>query len=307
MTQPAVNANEVALLNNLETTFGLTAAQAAGVAGNAQTESGFSTSASNPKEGAIGLFQWEGGRRTALDSLAQSMNLPETSITAQLAYLDQELKGPYAQALSQVKASSTAGTAAGYFNADFERSLGTVVGNPTAGASTPSRVANANAILGQFPGVAAGTTGGGGIGGVITGVGGAVGGGVGTVVGDVEGIITSPLAFLQEIYKGLTSPSTWLRVGLFVMGFIVVVIALDKISDGAISGAVKSTPAPAIPQLPAPVPSPPPAASPAQGSTTAKPAKAAAAKPAKAAAAKPAKAAAPKPAKAVAADAAEVA
>lgn len=89
-----------------------TAPQAAGILANAKVESGFDTGAYNPGEGAIGLFQWEGGRRTALDAYAASIGQAETSLTAQLGYLGRELAGPYASVVAAIRGTSDPATAA---------------------------------------------------------------------------------------------------------------------------------------------------------------------------------------------------
>src|SRR6266516_1189530 len=66
---------------------GMSRAGRCGFLGNAELESGMSTTSENPDEGAIGLFQWEGGRRSALRAYAASHGLRETDLQAQLGYL----------------------------------------------------------------------------------------------------------------------------------------------------------------------------------------------------------------------------
>jgi hypothetical protein len=121
---------------------GLTPAQAAGVAGNLQVESGFNPTAANPREGAIGLAQWEGGRRTALQAYAAAHNSTETDLLTQLSFLWSELQGPESGALSRLTATNDPGTAAAVFDQYYERS---------SGAARAQRVANAQAIAGGHP------------------------------------------------------------------------------------------------------------------------------------------------------------
>jgi hypothetical protein len=126
---------------------GLTPEQAAGVAGNLQVESGFSPTAYNPREGAIGLAQWEGGRRTALDQYAAASGGSETDLTTQLNFLWHELNTNENAAFKQLLATSDAASAAAVFDQYYERS---------SGAARATRVADAMAIA-NGTGAAAGT------------------------------------------------------------------------------------------------------------------------------------------------------
>jgi len=64
-----------------------------GILGNLQVESGYNPNALNAGEGAIGIAQWEGSRRTALQNYAAATGGKETSITTQLGFLWKELNG----------------------------------------------------------------------------------------------------------------------------------------------------------------------------------------------------------------------
>lgn len=127
---------------------GFTPAQAAGILGNMQVESGFDTGAYNPGEGAIGLCQWEGGRRTALENFAA--NDPEhrsvTDYKLQVDFMVSELKGSESNAYSHLTSAGSAGAAAAAFDQYYERSSGEARGQ---------RVANANSIASNMAGVAA--------------------------------------------------------------------------------------------------------------------------------------------------------
>lgn len=138
------------ILSYLTGTLGLSPAQAAGVAGNLQVESGLDPSAYNRGEGAIGLAQWEGGRRQALDAFAAAHGTTETDFGTQLAFLGNELHGSESGALSQLLATNDPSSAAAAFDQYYERSSGTArqkrvdaanaiaSGKPLAGGSSSS-------------------------------------------------------------------------------------------------------------------------------------------------------------------------
>jgi hypothetical protein len=130
------------IMSFLQGQLGLTPAQAAGVAGNFQVESGFNPAAYNPKEGAVGLAQWEGGREQALRQFAQQNGTSETDLTTQLQYMAQELSGPESRAYTAVKATSDPASAAAAWDQYFERSAGT---------SRTQRIADAQAIANGNP------------------------------------------------------------------------------------------------------------------------------------------------------------
>lgn len=104
---------------------GLTRAQAAGVAGNWQVESSLNPASSNPKEGAVGLAQWEKGRRTALDNYAKATGGSETDLMTQLNYAWSEFQGPESGALQKLTATTTPQAAADVVDQYYERSAGT--------------------------------------------------------------------------------------------------------------------------------------------------------------------------------------
>jgi hypothetical protein len=104
---------------------GLDATQIAGVLGNMRVESGFSPIAYNSNEGAIGLCQWEGGRRTALQAFAARHGSTERDIHMQLGYLWQELQTSEHGAYESLLRARTPTEAATVWDAQFERSAGT--------------------------------------------------------------------------------------------------------------------------------------------------------------------------------------
>ena len=102
---------------------GLSQAAIAGIMGNLYVESGFNPKAYNANEGAIGIAQWEGGRRTALQQFAAAHGTSETDLDTQVAFLltEAQQRGN----LAGVEASTDAGSAAAYWDKNFEVSAGT--------------------------------------------------------------------------------------------------------------------------------------------------------------------------------------
>lgn len=103
---------------------GLTDAQIAGILGNLKVESGFSPTAYNPGERAIGIAQWEGPRRTALQRFAAARGSTETSLTTQLQFMWAELTGSESRAFGKLKATATPAAAAAAWDQFYERSSG---------------------------------------------------------------------------------------------------------------------------------------------------------------------------------------
>jgi hypothetical protein len=109
------------------------------VAGNFEVESGLNPSAENKAEGAIGLGQWENGRRSQLQQFAAANGGSETDLTTQLAFLGNELHGSESGALQRLLATNTPADAAAVFDQYYERS---------SGGSRATRIADAQAIAG---------------------------------------------------------------------------------------------------------------------------------------------------------------
>lgn len=120
---------------------GLTREQVAGVAGNLKIESGYSPTAYNANENAIGIAQWQGGRRARLQAYAAQVGGKETDLSVQLGFLWHELTGSEAGALTQLARSTTPASAAAAFDQYYERS---------SGAARQDRINAANAL---YPGI----------------------------------------------------------------------------------------------------------------------------------------------------------
>ncbi len=122
------------IYNYLISKYHLTPAQAAGILGNMQVESGLNTGALNSAEGAIGLCQWEGGRRTALEQYAASQGKPVTDWQVQVDFMMKEMGGSESGAYSMLKSATTPAQAAAIFDQYFERSSGSARGQREADA-----------------------------------------------------------------------------------------------------------------------------------------------------------------------------
>lgn len=101
---------------------GFTSAQAAGILGNIEAESSFNTKAYNADEGAIGLCQWEGPRRTALEHFASQQGKSVNDGQVQADFLMHELNTSEKSACQALKAAETPEQAARAFQSRFERS-----------------------------------------------------------------------------------------------------------------------------------------------------------------------------------------
>jgi hypothetical protein len=112
---------------------GFSPAQASGILGNIQTESSFKTNAYNAGEGAIGLCQWEGGRRTELERFAANQGKPVTEWRVQADFIMHELNTTESRAYTNLKAATTPEQAAKVFQSQYERSAS--LGNRAANAS----------------------------------------------------------------------------------------------------------------------------------------------------------------------------
>lgn len=97
---------------------------ASGILGNMMTESSFQTSCTNTKEGAIGLCQWEGQRRQALEAFASSHGRSVTDWKLQVDFMVSELKGGESSAFSKLQQSGSPAQAAAIFDQYYERSSG---------------------------------------------------------------------------------------------------------------------------------------------------------------------------------------
>lgn len=103
---------------------GLPAAAAAALAGNFQVESGDNPDSYNAAEQAVGLANWEGGRRTALQQFAAARGTTETDLQTQLDFSWHELTTDYRGVLSQLQQATDPSAAAAVVDAHYEVSSG---------------------------------------------------------------------------------------------------------------------------------------------------------------------------------------
>jgi hypothetical protein len=122
-----------AIAQNLESTFGLTKDQAAGVLGNLQQESSLkgninqggvtgapSSNDADDNANGWGLCQWGGARKQAEIAYAQQHNEDPGSMQANLGFMDQELQGSYSKTITDIKQDSTPEAAALTWDTDYE-------------------------------------------------------------------------------------------------------------------------------------------------------------------------------------------
>ena len=108
---------------------GLSDKAIAGIMGNIAVESNFNTNTLNPNDkgkSSIGLFQWRGGRKTALENYAKTNKKDVNDLQTQLEFSWVELNTTEKKTLDMLKNSNrkTAGEIAVEFDKLFERSDG---------------------------------------------------------------------------------------------------------------------------------------------------------------------------------------
>lgn len=101
---------------------GFSEAQTAGIMGNIQAESSFSTTDTNGSSGAFGLFQWLGGRKQNLMAFAGDKY---NTAKAQIDFMLTELDGSESKAKQAILLTQTPEDAAEVWDRLFERSEGT--------------------------------------------------------------------------------------------------------------------------------------------------------------------------------------
>ena len=119
---------------------GYTPAQAAGIVGNLQAESGanLNTSAVGDSGKAVGIAQWHPDRQANFAKFSGKA-IGKSSLEEQLAFIAHELKTTEAGAGSRLKGASSAQDAAAVFDQFYERS---------SGDARRQRMVNAQALLG---------------------------------------------------------------------------------------------------------------------------------------------------------------
>lgn len=135
------NARAKQIYDYLVSQYHFTPAQAAGIVGNMEVESSLNPSAQNSAEGAIGLSQWEGGRRTDLENFAAAHGESATNWKTQVDFMVHELQTDESGAYGALKSATTATQAATVFDEDYERSAGT---------TRSQRIADADNVAAEF-------------------------------------------------------------------------------------------------------------------------------------------------------------
>lgn len=100
---------------------GYSDAGARGIADNMTRESGGNPTAIGPGGAAIGLFQHEGPRRTALEKFAKARGTSPTDPDTQIDFADRELRTQYPKLREQLVSGTDRGAAEDQFKRVFER------------------------------------------------------------------------------------------------------------------------------------------------------------------------------------------
>lgn len=129
---------------NFFTQQGWSPAQAAGILGNLQAESGFSTTVTGDGGKAVGLAQWHPDRRRT----AQQQGFDLTDMNQALAFVNWELNNTESAAGRRLRAAQTAKEAADIFAQYFLRPAGAQTGNPDNIHNISGRRQNAQRIFG---------------------------------------------------------------------------------------------------------------------------------------------------------------
>ncbi|MGD6896109.1 phage tail tape measure protein [Bacillus infantis] len=149
-TKASGNSNAAQIWNFFKSK-GFSDTVAAGIMGNLRLESGLNPNSINKLNGATGIAQWLGDRKTGLSSYAKSLGTSMYDLTTQLNYLWKELNGSEKKTFNYLQANqgASASTIAAAFDRLFERSEGIHI---------PQRQTYANQYLSQFSGTAGAVT-----------------------------------------------------------------------------------------------------------------------------------------------------
>lgn len=113
-----------AIMQDLMTTFGLTAVQAAAVVGNLGTESANFTAyherGQAENRGGYGWAQWTAARRRTFFAWADAHHLPRESDAASLGYLEHELQTTHRRVITHLKQQTDLTAATHVFMREFE-------------------------------------------------------------------------------------------------------------------------------------------------------------------------------------------
>lgn len=130
---------------------GWSTAQAAGIVGNLQQESGLNPEAVGDGGKAFGLAQWRDERLDALKEFAAANGLDYKTSEAQLQFINYELKNSERAAGSALGSATTVDEATDAF-LGFERPQGWSSADPSGSHGRSERLAYANAFMAPEPG-----------------------------------------------------------------------------------------------------------------------------------------------------------
>lgn len=236
-------------LTTLESQLGLSTEQAAGVVGNLFVESGLKTSPVGDNGLAKGIAQWHPDRYAAMVQWAKDNGKDPNAYSTQLAYLIHDLQSStFAPDLAALRNAPNAAQAALIFDygtdnvRGYEGSARGAAGGESKRIMAANQIASGNTptgltlpsgldLLGSavkdtftHPGQSAEQIG-------------------GAAVGAAKGVADAAMSvpkFLGWVKDEVTSETTWIRIGLAVLGLIVLVVAINKLSGGKVSDTIGS-------------------------------------------------------------------
>lgn len=219
-----------------------------GVLGNFSVETGGSFDPNSlgrndggPGVDAIGIAQWEGTRRDALQAMARQMHGKETDLNVQLAYFNQEI-AQRGQLSLLMNPNLSVDQATTIVQSQYEVSANSNLPQRIIAAEAlakPGALGHAilNSVKIKLPGLSGPMN-------PDTGLP-AVPGAVGNAIANaVPGFKT-----VDQLVQTMGKTEFWIRVGFIVLGFVLVLIAIDKLTNGGITQAPSE-----LPSIPAEVP-----------------------------------------------------
>jgi F0F1-type ATP synthase assembly protein I len=215
---------------------GYSLAQASGIVGNLISESGVNPQANQPGGPGMGIAQWsEGQRWSQLTSYAHNKGENPFALSTQVDFLMVELNTTEAKSKKKLLETTTPEAAAGSFLVYNERAADTSAkAQAFRGKNARFVYDEVTKVAGILPGVAKsiGQSAQEGLTTTASGAGSAAG-----IVGDttIQGANPLGMGNLFGFADKINDPSFWLRIGLVLLGFILLIVAISRMSGESVS------------------------------------------------------------------------